>query len=203
MTVSLLAIGFQFADMVLNARQIMTQETGSADNMIASATNITVTISICYLSLVFVLKLGYAIVERRKLGLKQFGPMQIIFIMGCQTLIVPGRFCPVIFCGIQYKANLIPQASSLVPTVVALFLPLSSLWASANIEDNMQARNNVNAHHKFPGKKGSASSGRRPLVEKFGSGLSKKSNAEKIASVSSPQPNPGFALGSQENDLEK
>ena len=91
MTVSLVAISFRFADMVLNARQIVTQEIGPSDDMIASATNIAVTISICYFSIIFVLKLAYSILERRKLGLKQFGPMQIIFVMGCQTLIVPGK----------------------------------------------------------------------------------------------------------------
>ena len=90
LTVSMLAVGFQFADMVLNARQIVTQMSGPADNMVASATNICVTISICFFSLIFTLKLGHSIMERRKLGLKRFGPMQIIFIMGCQTLIVPG-----------------------------------------------------------------------------------------------------------------
>ena len=93
-TVSFLAVSLQFADMVLNVRDVMTQDPIPADNTIASGTMMTVTISICYFSLVFILKLGHAILERRKLGLKQFGPMQIIWIMGCQTLVVPGKLSP-------------------------------------------------------------------------------------------------------------
>jgi pheromone alpha factor receptor len=49
-------------------------------------------ISICVFSSVFCTKLGLAIRSRRSLGLKQFGAMQIIFIMGCQTLTIPGKF---------------------------------------------------------------------------------------------------------------
>jgi len=46
--------------------------------------------SICFYCLIFVLKLGYAIYQRRVLGLPKFGPIQIIFTVGCQTMIIPG-----------------------------------------------------------------------------------------------------------------
>lgn len=56
-----------------------------------SATNIAVTISICFFCVIFVGKLGYAIRQRKRLGVREFGPMKVIFIMGCQTLTIPGK----------------------------------------------------------------------------------------------------------------
>lgn len=58
---------------------------------LSSAYNISVVFSIMFFSLVFCCKLGYAIHQRRKMGMTQFGPMQVIFVMGCQTLFVPGK----------------------------------------------------------------------------------------------------------------
>lgn len=51
-------------------------------------------VAICCFSIVFTWKLGYAILQRRRLNMPQFGPMQVIFIMGCQTMIVPGAHQP-------------------------------------------------------------------------------------------------------------
>lgn len=48
--------------------------------------------SICFYCLIFVLKLGYAIYQRRVLGLPKFGPIQILFTVGCQTMILPGMY---------------------------------------------------------------------------------------------------------------
>jgi pheromone alpha factor receptor len=48
--------------------------------------------SICLFCFIFVLKLGYAIRRRRILGLRAFGPLQIIFTVGCQTMIIPGMW---------------------------------------------------------------------------------------------------------------
>ena len=88
-SVALLAVGFQFATMVVNAEAIMVLATGPPQ-WIPSGANITATISVCFFFVVFTTKLGYALLERHKLGLRQFGPMQIIFIMGLNTMIVPG-----------------------------------------------------------------------------------------------------------------
>ena len=55
----------------------------------ASAANITLVISIGYSAVVFCAKLALAIEARRSMGMKQFGPMQIIFVMGCQTMCTP------------------------------------------------------------------------------------------------------------------
>lgn len=67
----------------------------------ANYTQITWTISkilfafnICFFTSIFNFKLWIAIRRREALGLPSFGPLQIIFIMGCQTMIVPGEFRP-------------------------------------------------------------------------------------------------------------
>jgi pheromone alpha factor receptor len=46
---------------------------------------------ITFYSFLFLVKLGYAIRQRRVLGLRSFGAMQIIFAMACQTMIIPGE----------------------------------------------------------------------------------------------------------------
>lgn len=56
---------------------------------LGSAANIITVVIIALFSCVFLVKLAFAIKLRRKLNMKQFGPMQIIFVMGCQTLFVP------------------------------------------------------------------------------------------------------------------
>ena len=88
--IALLAIAFRLALCIENSIYIVQAKVVGPLYHLASATTITETISICWFSTVFVTKLAFALNERRKLGLAQFGPMQIIFIMGCQTLIVPG-----------------------------------------------------------------------------------------------------------------
>ena len=88
--VALVAIGFRFAYMVENSKAIVALVPTSSLYWLGSATNITTSISIVWFCAVFVTKLGFALYQRRKLGLGHFGPMQILFIMGCQTLIIPG-----------------------------------------------------------------------------------------------------------------
>ncbi|CCJ30269.1 unnamed protein product [Pneumocystis jirovecii] len=80
--------------------------------------------------LVFVSKLFFAIYRRHKMGIKDFGPMQIIFITSCQTLIIPA-----IFIIIDFWVD-ITGFSSLTQAFVVMSLPLSSLWASSKIEKN-------------------------------------------------------------------
>lgn len=90
--IALLAVGFRFALSVENARYIISLNYLTQLQWLESAANITATISICWFCAVFVIKLASALIERRTLGLSRFGPMQIVFIMGCQTLIIPGMF---------------------------------------------------------------------------------------------------------------
>lgn len=89
--VGLVALGFVFAVMVLNAQAIMDLTSGYLFEPITSASNITTTISICFFFVIFTSKLGYALAQRRKLGIRNFGPMQILFIMGLQSMIIPGE----------------------------------------------------------------------------------------------------------------
>lgn len=94
--VALVPIGFRMAMMVENCKSIVTAIDFSPWIWLQSATNITVAISICYFSMIFVTKLGYAIHSRKRLGLTGFGAMQVIFVMSCQSLVVPGSF-PIIY----------------------------------------------------------------------------------------------------------
>lgn len=57
----------------------------------ASAANITLVLSIAFSTVIFTAKLASAIIARRSMGMKQFGPMQIIFVMGCQTMSTPRK----------------------------------------------------------------------------------------------------------------
>ena len=87
---ALTAIGLRMAYMVRNSMLIIELTDPSQIVSLGNATTIAACVSICWFSAVFVTKLGFALNERKKLGMGQFGKMQIIFIMGCQTLIIPG-----------------------------------------------------------------------------------------------------------------
>ena len=89
--IALAAIGVRFALTVQNARAIMSLNNFVDGYSLAFSSLAVVTSSIFVFSAVFVMKLGVALYERRKLGLRQWGPMQILLIMGGQTLIIPGK----------------------------------------------------------------------------------------------------------------
>lgn len=89
--VVLMAAGFRLALCIENSRYILAAAYTTDLIWLQSATNITTTISVCWFCAVFVGKLAFALRERRKLGLRKFGPMQVVFIMGIQSFIVPGK----------------------------------------------------------------------------------------------------------------
>ncbi|KAK8157250.1 pheromone receptor 2 [Phyllosticta citrichinensis] len=130
---ALTAVAIRFVATVLNLRSISGVYTTAPD--VANASNITITISICFSLLVFVGKLALAIRNRPRLGLKQFGPMQIIFVMGCNTLVNPGKnhlakkHTNAIFSILQYFTST-PMLGSQALTLVAIFLPLSAIFGS-------------------------------------------------------------------------
>ena len=95
--VALMAIGFRLALLVLNSQSTLSLIYLQPLDWLTSATNITTTISICWFCTVFVTKLGFALQQRRKLGIHRFGPMQILFVVGCQTLIIPGTLNPLAY----------------------------------------------------------------------------------------------------------
>lgn len=93
--VAFLALSFRLALCVENIRYILTVSAGLSNlNWLESASNITTTISICWFCGVFVGMLGMAIYRRQQMGMKKFGPLHVILIMGGQTLIIPGLFAP-------------------------------------------------------------------------------------------------------------
>ncbi len=169
--IALLAVAFRLALCIENSIFIVQAKVDGPLHPLVSATNITQTISICWFSAVFVTKLAFALNERRKLGLVQFGPMQIIFIMGCQTLIIPGQqdsmqspslkltCTPALFSIIQYAVSN-PALYTNALTCVAIFLPLSSLWASASLDSRFQASKEQQYGNKMIPSYLSASTGR-------------------------------------------
>ncbi|MCJ1306190.1 hypothetical protein MMC08_009008 [Hypocenomyce scalaris] len=179
--IALVAVAFRLALCVENSEYIVSLTYLVPLTWLGSAANITTSISVFWFCAVFVTKLGLAIRQRRKLGLRRFGPMQIIFIMGCQTLVIPA-----IFSILQYTTS-IPSMDSNVLTLVSIFLPLSSIWASSSGVDHAPAtaRQDRQQNH-FDGLTGSA----RPLVNyKASSGpLSPSNTATTCTSSSMPSP---------------
>ena len=92
--IALVAVAFRFALCIENNILIVQAAAEESLNWLANATDIATTVSICSFCAIFVTKLGFALYQRKKLGLVQFGPMQILFIMGCQTLVIPGSCIP-------------------------------------------------------------------------------------------------------------
>jgi pheromone alpha factor receptor len=91
-SISLMTMGVELGLMIINVKSIASlSEAPPIQNRLASIANLTITASICFFMLIFVLKLGFALKNRRKLGVRKFGPMQVVFIMGVQTMIVPGN----------------------------------------------------------------------------------------------------------------
>lgn len=90
--IALVPIGFRFAYMVQNCHAIADTTWMYDIKWLERAATATTTISICFFCAIFVGKLGFAIKQRKRLGVREFGPMKIIFVMGCQTLFIPGTF---------------------------------------------------------------------------------------------------------------
>lgn len=81
--------------------------------------------SVTLFSLLSVAKLFITLKRRRNMGLKQFGPFQIVFIMAAQTMVIPGVLTLVAF----FAGNSPETLVTLAPFIVTIFLPLSSVWA--------------------------------------------------------------------------
>jgi pheromone alpha factor receptor len=90
--IALIACSYRFAITVISTQQTIAMNPDGMEpyqDMLTITTVLTTTAIWSYCA-VFTFKLGFAIVQRRRLGMTQFGPMQIIFIMGCQTMVIPG-----------------------------------------------------------------------------------------------------------------
>jgi pheromone alpha factor receptor len=104
-----IAIGYKAAFVVLNIKQTLNLQSLQPYGNVVLASYITQAVAIWLFSCVFTYKLGYAIIQRRKLKMPQFGPMQIVFIMGCQTMLIPGTLPP----HILFPCALLTQPSRL------------------------------------------------------------------------------------------
>jgi len=80
--------------------------------------------------IVFLYKLAVTILLRRKMGIKRFGPLQIIFIMFSQCLVVPLVF----YILDLTNASQVVNFNALGQVFLVCTLPLSALWASADAE---------------------------------------------------------------------
>lgn len=92
-----LAVSFRLTFCIENAKYILALKSLFPLEWLASATNIATSISICWFCAVFVIKLGFALNQRKRLGMGTVGPLRIVFIMGCQTLIIPGTYTVLLF----------------------------------------------------------------------------------------------------------
>jgi len=90
--IALVAVGYRFAITVLSNIQTMRNDDMTRYTHYVTNMHVTFAIAVWVYACVFTFKLGHALIQRRRLRMSQFGPMQIIFIMGCQTMIVPGMF---------------------------------------------------------------------------------------------------------------
>ncbi|KAF3405282.1 Pheromone alpha factor receptor [Talaromyces pinophilus] len=119
------SIGFRMAQMVLESMLIVKNMPFTGYIWLQKVNTILTTTSIIYFSIVLVCKLGYTIYRRKQLGVHQFSPMQIIFIMSCQTMIVPS-----VFSILQFSSVNIHHINNDIVTFVVVSLPVTTLWAA-------------------------------------------------------------------------
>lgn len=102
-------------------------------------------ISVFITSLVLSGKLLYAFRSRKVLGLRQFGPLEIVFIMAVQTMVLP-----VIMSVINFTINFttaqglyVSGFSAFTPLLIVLSLPMSALWASTTNPNSNSSSNSA------------------------------------------------------------
>ncbi|KAH7068289.1 fungal pheromone mating factor STE2 GPCR-domain-containing protein [Paraphoma chrysanthemicola] len=140
--VACVATGFKMAYVILTIRETLNWASMQPYIYLVSTSYIMQAVAIWLYSCVFTYKLGHAILQRRKLNMPQFGPMQIVFIMGCQTMVIPA-----IFSCFQFRRDT-PELGAQALTVVCIFLPLSAIWAGV-INDKVVAMREPNSHHQL------------------------------------------------------
>ncbi|KAK0108409.1 hypothetical protein ONS95_003217 [Cadophora gregata] len=124
--VFLLAVGFRFAQAVTNSLAIVSAGQYFHHAWITVGTLATETISIWYYSIIFTGKLLWTVHARKNLGFQKWSYIQILAAMGGCTMVIPSGFAI-----LEYASpDDFPEAGTLALTMVALLLPLSSLWAS-------------------------------------------------------------------------
>lgn len=119
----------------------------------------------CILTMVFLVsKFVYAIRKRRVLGNKQFGQYEILTIMGVQCMIIPSVITLVSFWTVE-----IGHLYALATCLVAISLPLSSIWAgSPNTKLSRESSMDKSQHIKFSEDESFFSKSKSKLLEKLG-----------------------------------
>ncbi|ORY14425.1 fungal pheromone mating factor STE2 GPCR-domain-containing protein [Clohesyomyces aquaticus] len=187
--VALNAAAWRLAVTVVSNQLTLKFESMESNGWLVHAQYISMAIAIWVFCVVFTLKLGYALVQRKRLGMSQFGPMQIIFIMGCQTMILPA-----IFTMFEFQEK-VPELGSQTLTIVCIFLPLSAIWAGVVSKDPGVAARGPDAHHRLlAGQMGRTST----------SSSTNQSNKSHFASVKAPDtpysPNTPLAAYKEKED---
>ncbi|PVH91933.1 hypothetical protein DM02DRAFT_544792 [Periconia macrospinosa] len=141
--VALVAIGFRFAVAIIDNIQTKKQETMKPYTSLIMNMHITQAVAVWVYSCIFTFKLGQAILQRKRMNMTQFGPMQIIFIMGCQTMIVPA-----IFTSLQFYES-VPELASQSYTIICIFLPLSAIWAGLVTRDGSIGSDGADGHQRL------------------------------------------------------
>jgi pheromone alpha factor receptor len=101
--------------------------------------------------LIFLYKLALTIYRRRRMGISvnQFGPLQIVFIMFVQSLIVPVIFYILDLAVTDKSFN---NFNTLGQTFLVCSLPLSALWASAEVKErgavNQSSQGTTGSHSR-------------------------------------------------------
>lgn len=116
---------------------------GHFGNRLPSIAQIMFAASISFCTLIFVGKLIFAIRTRWVLGLKQFGPLQIICIMGGQSMIVPAVITIISFARPDVKT-----IYAVAPLVVVMSLPLSAMWAQSANTSSSSSKSFFRGHQK-------------------------------------------------------
>ncbi|KAF2759146.1 hypothetical protein EJ05DRAFT_334010 [Pseudovirgaria hyperparasitica] len=133
LALALVTLTFRFCLCAINAKAIVDNEITSGWQWLPQACNILLTITICTTSLIFCGKLVCAIYQRRTIGLRAFGPLQVLLVMSLQTFLIPSLFALV-----QFTSD-VAQLYSLVQTSALLCLPLSAMWASAKVGERQSS----------------------------------------------------------------
>ncbi|KAM3085911.1 pheromone alpha factor receptor [Clarireedia jacksonii] len=135
--VALLAISFRFATTVINIQTILSATSFLSMAWLMEGTLVTETISIWYFSIIFTGKLVWTLWNRRRNGWKQWSAVRILATMGGCTMVIPS-----IFAILEYTTpDALPEAGTLALTMVALLLPLSSLWAGMATDEETSSLN--------------------------------------------------------------
>ncbi|KAK9463130.1 fungal pheromone mating factor STE2 GPCR-domain-containing protein [Lipomyces oligophaga] len=132
-------VAFWTVVVVQNVQYILAYRDLPEDAWAWTTAKVLYSFSIFVYCAIFCYKLYRSILARKVLGThRQFGPLQVILIMGTQVMIVP-----LVLVIIQMSADLGPPMSSLGTLVVALSLPLSAVWASAANDTIIANRRNA------------------------------------------------------------